>query len=121
MADTKDLRASDQQVEQRPASPMANDDMPDKHSTMDAELRQYVMAGEGVVIDEATNKRLRRMIDKRVLIVMVGTYFLQSMDKNAISFAVIMGIKEDAHLVGQDVREFYSRVQGSGIVDSSAY
>jgi hypothetical protein len=44
------------------------------------------------------------MINKRVLIIMVGTYFLQSLDKNAISYAAIMGIQEDAHLVGQDVR-----------------
>jgi predicted DCC family thiol-disulfide oxidoreductase YuxK len=44
------------------------------------------------------------MINKRVLIAMVGTYLLQSLDKNVISYAAIMGIREDAHLVGQDVR-----------------
>lgn len=87
---------------ERVASP-DHDDIPDKHTAVDAELRRYVAEAGSVEIDEATSKRLRRLIDKRVLIVMVGTYFLQSLDKNAISFAAIMGIQEDAHLVGQDV------------------
>lgn len=88
---------------ERVASPDPDDTLPDKHTAVDAELRRYVVAAGSVDIDEATSKRLRRLIDKRVLIVMVGTYFLQSLDKNAISFAAIMGIQEDAHLVGQDV------------------
>lgn len=79
------------------------DVLPDKHAGVDEELRRYVVAAGSVEVDEATSKRLRRLIDKRVLIVMVGTYFLQSLDKNAISFAAIMGIQEDANLVGQDV------------------
>jgi hypothetical protein len=79
------------------------DVLPDKHAAVDEELRRYVVAAGSVEVDEATSKRLRRLIDKRVLIVMVGTYFLQSLDKNAISFAAIMGIQKDAHLVGQDV------------------
>ncbi|KAJ5851757.1 uncharacterized protein N7529_011142 [Penicillium soppii] len=73
-----------------------------KHIGIDEELRKYVVAADNVQVDEATSKRLRHMINKRVLIVMVGTYFLQSLDKNAISYAAIMGIQEDAHLVGQD-------------------
>ncbi|CAI7597436.1 unnamed protein product [Penicillium pancosmium] len=83
-------------------APPDPDVLPDKHAAVDEELRRYVVAAGSVEVDEATSKRLRRLIDKRVLIVMVGTYFLQSLDKNAISFAAIMGIQEDAHLVGQD-------------------
>ncbi|KAJ5689527.1 hypothetical protein N7462_003919 [Penicillium macrosclerotiorum] len=78
------------------------DSVPNKHTAVDEELRRYVVAADTVQVDEVMDKRLRRMIDKRVLVVMVGTYFLQSLDKNAISFAAIMGIQEDAHLVGQD-------------------
>lgn len=74
------------------------------HAGIDEELRKFVAAGENVEVDEATSTRLRRMIDKRILVVMLGTYFLQSLDKNALNFTAIMGIKEDAHLVGQDVR-----------------
>lgn len=80
------------------------DGFPDKHAAMDDEIRAYVGGVDAVQIDEATSTRLRRMIDKRVLVVMLGTYFLQSLDKNAVSFSVIMGIRQDAHLVGQDVR-----------------
>jgi hypothetical protein len=74
-----------------------------KYNAVDEELRKYVVAADNVQVDEATSKRLRRLIDKRILIVMVGTYFLQALDKNTISFAAIMGIEEDSHLAGQDV------------------
>ncbi|CAK7204676.1 hypothetical protein SEUCBS139899_007435 [Sporothrix eucalyptigena] len=82
--------------------------IPDKHATMDAEIREYVGDSDAVDIDEATSTRLRRMIDRRVLIVMLGTYFLQSLDKNALSFSAIMGIQTDAHLVGQDYNWLHS-------------
>ncbi|KAJ5288717.1 MFS general substrate transporter [Penicillium angulare] len=93
-------KPTEQHVE-RVASPDP-DILPDKHTAVDEELRRYVVAAGSVEVDETTSKRLRRLIDKRVLVVMTGTYFLQSLDKNAISFAAIMGIQEDAHLVGQD-------------------
>lgn len=51
-----------------------------------------------VVVSEADNKRLRKMIDRRVLVVMILTYFLQALDKGTMSFSSIMGIKTDAHL-----------------------
>ncbi|KAL0581994.1 hypothetical protein V5O48_000052 [Marasmius crinis-equi] len=62
---------------------------------------QHGVQSEGVVIDEATNKRLRWMIHKRVLVVMVTTYFCQALDKGTINFASIMGIREDTRLHGQ--------------------
>ncbi|KAF9008901.1 major facilitator superfamily domain-containing protein [Cyathus striatus] len=55
-----------------------------------------------VVIDDATNRRLRWMIHKRVLSVMVITYFAQTLDKGTINFASIMGIREDTNLKGQE-------------------
>lgn len=54
-----------------------------------------------VDIDDETNKRLRKLIDRRILPCMVVTYFLQLLDKGTLSFASIMGITEDANLVGQ--------------------
>ncbi|CAA7259541.1 unnamed protein product [Cyclocybe aegerita] len=42
------------------------------------------------------------MIHKRVLTVMVITYFTQALDKGTINFASIMGIREDTNLVGQE-------------------
>ncbi|KAG7097130.1 hypothetical protein E1B28_004508 [Marasmius oreades] len=54
-----------------------------------------------IVIDDKTNKRLRNMVHKRVLVVMVVTYFAQTLDKGTINFASIMGIIEDNKLRGQ--------------------
>ncbi|KAL3493290.1 major facilitator superfamily domain-containing protein [Aspergillus germanicus] len=39
------------------------------------------------------------MIDRRVLVIMVCTYFLQALDKGTMSFASIMGIREHAGLL----------------------
>ncbi|KAK1723843.1 major facilitator superfamily transporter [Colletotrichum acutatum] len=70
------------------------------YDKVDNEVAKY--AGETIVeIDPETNKRLKRMIDKRVLSVMVFTYFMQSLDKGTMSFASIMGIIPDTGLVGQ--------------------
>ncbi|KAJ5652920.1 hypothetical protein N7507_010346 [Penicillium longicatenatum] len=66
-------------------------------SRVDKEIQMYASRGQ-VEVDEATNKRLKRMIDRRVLVIMICTYFLQALDKGTMSFSSIMGIKEDAHL-----------------------
>ncbi|KAI9368653.1 major facilitator superfamily domain-containing protein [Aspergillus egyptiacus] len=69
-------------------------------SRVDKEIAAY--AGQDAIeIDEATSKRLRKMIDRRVLVVMILTYFLQALDKGTMSFASIMGIREYAGLDGQ--------------------
>ncbi|KAJ5581296.1 hypothetical protein N7450_007597 [Penicillium hetheringtonii] len=60
------------------------------------------VAGLGVVIDPATNRRLFWQINRRILVIQVITYFLQSLDKGILNYASIMGIKTDAHLVGQE-------------------
>ncbi|KAH8549823.1 major facilitator superfamily domain-containing protein [Umbelopsis sp. PMI_123] len=68
---------------------------------IDPEVAKYASA-KAIYIDEETNKRLKRMIDKRVLVVMCVTYFLQSLDKATLSFSAIMGIQADTGLVGQE-------------------
>ncbi|KAH8925564.1 MFS general substrate transporter [Atractiella rhizophila] len=71
---------------------------------VDAEIAEFFAQNPhlaGIVIDEAENKRLRWMIHKRVLVVMVVTYFAQTLDKGTINFASIMGIREDTKLHGQ--------------------
>ncbi|CAG9956436.1 unnamed protein product [Clonostachys rosea f. rosea IK726] len=70
------------------------------HSRVDPEVAKYA-SERAVEISEAEDKRLRRLINKRVLSVMIGTYFLQALDKETISFVAIMGIRDDLHLVGQ--------------------
>ncbi|KAF9498540.1 MFS general substrate transporter [Pleurotus eryngii] len=72
---------------------------------IDAEVAQFFAEAQSstrhVVIDDETNRRLRWMVHKRVLTVMVITYFAQTLDKGTINFASIMGIVPDNHLHGQ--------------------
>lgn len=83
-----------------------HDEGPEKNHTdyklVDKEVAKYA-TDTAIHIDEATNKRLRRMIDKRILVVMMITYLIQTLDKGAMSFASIMGIMEDAHLADNQV------------------
>ncbi|EHY61256.1 hypothetical protein HRR83_008955 [Exophiala dermatitidis] len=72
---------------------------PINEDLVDKEVAQYVDS-QPIHIDEATNRRLKRRIDRRVLVVMIITYFLQSVDKGALGFASIMGLQEDTHLHG---------------------
>lgn len=72
------------------------------YDLVDREVAEY--ANTTIVeIDDATNRRLKRLIDKRVMLVMVVTYLIQTLDKGTMSYASIMGIQEDTHLVGQQV------------------
>lgn len=71
------------------------------YDKLDKELAQYVSDAR-IEISPEKNAELRRKIDKRVLTVMIVTYFLQAIDKGTLSFASIMGIREDTNLVGQD-------------------
>ncbi|KAK7695578.1 hypothetical protein QCA50_000214 [Cerrena zonata] len=69
---------------------------------IDAEVANFFsQEPSGIVIDDETNKRLRWMVHKRVLVVMVVTYFAQTLDKGTINFASIMGIITDNNLHGQ--------------------
>ena len=72
------------------------------YQRVDSEVAKYASATR-IEISEADNKRLKRMIDKRVLTVMVFTYFLQALDKGTMSFASIMHIRQDLNLHGQQV------------------
>jgi hypothetical protein len=73
------------------------------YSKVDKELAQYV-SDVRIDISPEENKRLLKMIDKRILAIMITTYFLQAIDKGTLSFASIMGIREDTGLHGQQVR-----------------
>ncbi|KAK2762293.1 hypothetical protein FQN54_001303 [Arachnomyces sp. PD_36] len=70
------------------------------YDRVDKEVAEYA-GGEQVIVDEATSKRLKKMIDRRVLLIMIITYFLQALDKGTVSFTSIMHMPEDLGLVGQ--------------------
>ncbi|KAK8061683.1 hypothetical protein PG994_008049 [Apiospora phragmitis] len=69
---------------------------------IDKEVAEYMTDGPGPAISPEENARLRRLIDRRVLTVMIATYFLQAVDKGTMSFSSIMGIREDAGLRGSE-------------------
>lgn len=79
-----------------------NKDHPD-FGRLDQEVAKYANT-VAIEITPEENKRLKRMIDKRVLPIMIFTYFLQALDKGTMSFASIMGIQDDLGLHGQQVR-----------------
>jgi hypothetical protein len=84
---------------------MSGDELDKEHmdyNRVDGEVAKYATA-QGVEISPGENSRLKKMIDKRVLVIMVITYFIQALDKGTLSFSSIMGIRTDLHLVGQQV------------------
>jgi MFS family permease len=67
---------------------------------VDKEVAKYA-SDVAINISAEDNARLKRRIDKRVLSIMVFTYFLQALDKGTMSFASIMNLPTDTHLKGQ--------------------
>lgn len=59
------------------------------YEKLDKELAEYVSDAR-IEISPEKSAELRRKIDRRVLVIMVGTYFLQAIDKGTLSFASIM-------------------------------
>jgi hypothetical protein len=66
------------------------------YDRIDDEVAKYANAsGDAIIITEEENKRLKSLIDRRVLPIMMFTYFLQALDKGTMSFTSIMGIRDD--------------------------
>lgn len=68
---------------------------------IDKEVAAY-SSGARVIISPERSTELRRKIDKRVLSVMITTYFLQAVDKGTLSFASIMGLTADTGMENPD-------------------
>jgi hypothetical protein len=79
------------------------------YDRIDPEIAKYA-SETAVHIDKDTNRRLRRMIDRRILVIIVFTYFLQALDKGTLAFSSIMQLPQDLGLFGQQVRGSYSTV-----------
>ncbi|KAK0630889.1 major facilitator superfamily domain-containing protein [Bombardia bombarda] len=71
------------------------------YDNIDHEVAKYA-SDTAIDIPQEKNDELRRKIDKRVLVIMIATYFLQAIDKGTMSFASIMGIISDVGLKGQE-------------------
>ena len=69
----------------------------------DADEALKVFEEGGVLhVDEATNKRLLKKIDLNVMPLLCVVYGLNYLDKTTLSYASVMGIKEDINLTGDD-------------------
>lgn len=53
------------------------------------------------ILTKETNTHVLRMIDLRLLPILLGVYFLQQIDKTTLSYASVFGLIEDANLHGQ--------------------
>jgi hypothetical protein len=65
---------------------------------VDKEIAKYASEAR-IEISPEENDRLRKLIDRRVLLVMICTYFLQAIDKGTLSFSSIMGLPKDTGLL----------------------
>lgn len=73
------------------------------YDRVDQEVAKYADANaEQIHISEEENKRLKKLIDRRVLPIMIITYFLQALDKGTMSFSSIMGIRNDIPILKQN-------------------
>lgn len=101
---TSEPKHSTEQIEQVNSPDDADAGLEKDHQhydKVDKELAKYVSDAR-IDISPEKNARLLRMIDRRVLVIMVATYFLQAIDKGTMSFASIMGVLTDTNLTGQD-------------------
>lgn len=71
------------------------------YTKVDKEVAKY-SSGAMIEISPEDDIRLRKLIDKRVLVVMIATYFLQSLDKGTLSFSSIMGLPKDTGMLTPD-------------------
>jgi MFS transporter, ACS family, allantoate permease len=92
------------EVEKRQSLPNANKAAQKvfEHSHDADEAMKAFESGEIIEIDEATNKRLLRTIDLHLLPLMCVVYGLNYLDKTTLSYASIMGLQKDIHLVGDN-------------------
>lgn len=53
-----------------------------------------------LIVTPEDDKRVCRLIDKRLLPILIWVYFLQILDKYLLGLAAVWGLREDAGLVG---------------------
>lgn len=70
------------------------------YDRIDAEVAKYASEHK-IDISPEEDERLRKLIDRRVLVIMVSTYFLQAIDKGTLSFSSIMGLPKDTGMVNE--------------------
>lgn len=57
---------------------------------------------ERIPLTEDDSKRIRRKTDRVILVILVWVYFLQILDKTVLGYGATFGLREDAHLTGNE-------------------
>ncbi|KAJ5463474.1 MFS allantoate transporter [Penicillium sp. IBT 31633x] len=100
MAQDRDARGNSTAVDIE--ATMTNDkpELVDQEPDADEAMKAFAqLQGQDIEIDEATNRRLVRIIDWHIMPVMCLVYAMNFLDKTTLSYASVMGLKEDLGLV----------------------
>ncbi|KAM0271394.1 hypothetical protein ACHAQH_009116 [Verticillium albo-atrum] len=91
-------------IEARPraADPDEVQPAPSKSVLVDKAAQFLKEADHPVVVTRANNRRVLRIVDLRLLPLLLVVYCLQSLDKNTLSYAGVFGLIDDANLVGDE-------------------
>ena len=73
-----------------------------KFLTSHPRAAEIAIEGTAILEDPVQLKKLVRKIDLTIAPLLAAVYFLQYLDKTTLSYTAVMGIRKDAHLVGQD-------------------
>ncbi|TNY19526.1 major facilitator superfamily domain-containing protein [Rhodotorula diobovata] len=73
-----------------------------EHDLADEKASTEIYERAPVVVTAEDDKRIRRATDKVILIVLIVVYWLQVLDKTVLGYTAAVGLKEDAHLVGNE-------------------
>lgn len=106
--------AEQPQAEKQATSTSHQTPVPEKPKGSNADAALELIDGTGslgLAVDAETNKRLLRKIDLHILPLICIIYFLQYIDKTAISYASVTGLRESANLHGN---QFVSRRRRDG-------
>lgn len=82
------------------ATTIENADIPAIEKRQDVVELIQAIGGHNISFTVEQEKRVLRKIDSRVLPIMLGAYFLQQLDKSALSYSSVFGIQADVGLHG---------------------
>ncbi|KAH7101964.1 putative MFS transporter [Auriculariales sp. MPI-PUGE-AT-0066] len=74
----------------------------DKNQIKRGDIALAVLGDQRVIVTPAEDRAIRIKTDKTILALLVWLYFLQILDKTVIGTSTAFGLRQDAHLVGND-------------------
>ncbi|KAH8697104.1 major facilitator superfamily domain-containing protein [Talaromyces proteolyticus] len=73
----------------------------EEHASKDKAADVLEDAGHSAILTPENNARVLRLIDWRILPIVLGIYFLQALDKATLAYGSVFGLVTTAHLHGQ--------------------